>query len=131
MGGLQRLALALIRPGLFSRPIASSARPRGDRATTSDSLLARDHDSCAMIGSTQAQDAVTGLGHRVQIIDVGCTVPELVRRLTSFKPDMVFNMAEGSRGRSREAFYPRCSSSLGSPTRAPAHTRAWSPSTRS
>lgn len=59
--------------------------------------------------------ALTSAGHDVERIDVACTTPDLVGRLESFGPDLVFNTAEGRRGRVREAFYPALFEELGLP----------------
>lgn len=51
-------------------------------------------------------DAMRRLGHEVHLVDVTGPASRLVARLESLKPDLVFNTAEGSHGRYREAFYP-------------------------
>jgi D-alanine-D-alanine ligase len=51
-------------------------------------------------------EMLVGLGHVVMPIEVSCSIPALVARLRRASPDLVFNLAEGSAGRFREAFYP-------------------------
>jgi D-alanine-D-alanine ligase len=46
------------------------------------------------------------LGHDVDLVEVSAPVSEIVTRLESTRPDLVFNTAEGRHGRAREAFYP-------------------------
>jgi D-alanine-D-alanine ligase len=46
------------------------------------------------------------LGHEVEPIEVSGPAARVVARLEALGPDLVFNTAEGSRGRFREAFYP-------------------------
>jgi len=50
--------------------------------------------------------ALGRLGHEVECIDVSGPVSRLADRLERDRPDLVFNTAEGSRGRFREAFFP-------------------------
>ena len=58
--------------------------------------------------------ALRSLGHEVARINVsGCSASELVRRLEELAPDLVFNTAEGTHGRFREAFYPGLFEQLG------------------
>jgi D-alanine-D-alanine ligase len=60
--------------------------------------------------------ALTRAGHRVQPIDVTGPASLLVTRLEAFAPDIVFNLAEGHRGKSRRAFYPALFEELGIPS---------------
>lgn len=56
------------------------------------------------------------LGHDVARLNVGGgTASDLVRRLEELKPDLIFNTAEGTHGRFREAFYPGLFEQLGIP----------------
>jgi D-alanine-D-alanine ligase len=50
--------------------------------------------------------AIASLGHAVVDVEVSRPVPELAARLLGARPDLVFNLAEGRRGKFREAFYP-------------------------
>ncbi len=53
------------------------------------------------------------LGHRVEKIEVSGPASRTVARLEAYNPDLVFNTAEGRRGRFREAFYPGLFEELG------------------
>ncbi len=53
------------------------------------------------------------LGHRVEKIEVSGPASRTVSRLEAYNPDLVFNTAEGRRGRFREAFYPALFEELG------------------
>lgn len=55
------------------------------------------------------------LGHEVEPIDVSMPVSQLVALLEAWRPDLVFNTAEGWTGRTREAFYPALFEQLGLP----------------
>lgn len=59
--------------------------------------------------------ALVGAGHEVQKIEVSGPASHLASRLEAFSPDIVFNTAEGKRGRTREAFYPALFEELGYP----------------
>jgi D-alanine-D-alanine ligase len=59
--------------------------------------------------------ALRGLGHDVEPVEVSGPASRLVARLEALKPDLVFNTAEGTRGRFREAFYPALFDRLGMP----------------
>jgi D-alanine-D-alanine ligase len=58
---------------------------------------------------------VADLGHAVIPIEVARPIPELAALLAALAPDLVFNLAEGTRGRFREAFYPALFEQLGLP----------------
>ena len=60
--------------------------------------------------------ALSSAGHRVEPIDVTGPASLLVTRLEAFAPDMVFNLAEGHRGKTRRAFYPALFEELGLPS---------------
>ncbi|MET0391298.1 MAG: ATP-grasp domain-containing protein, partial [Polyangiales bacterium] len=55
------------------------------------------------------------LGHQVEPIEVSGPASRIVARLEALTPDLVFNTAEGSVGRFREAFYPALFDRLGLP----------------
>lgn len=50
--------------------------------------------------------ALRNLGHNVHLVEVSGLASRLVARLEALRPDLVFNTAEGSHGRYREAFFP-------------------------
>lgn len=52
------------------------------------------------------EEAIRELGHEVKLIDAIADVETIIKELKKFKPDLVFNTAEGLKGKSREAFCP-------------------------
>lgn len=58
-------------------------------------------------------EALGALGHDVDLIDVSGPATRVVARLEALGPDLVFNTAEGEKGRTREAFYPGLFEQLG------------------
>src|SRR5580704_1379591 len=62
------------------------------------------------------EKALTRAGHRVEPFDVTGPASLLVTRLEAFAPDIVFNLAEGHRGKTRRAFYPALFEELGLPS---------------
>jgi D-alanine--D-alanine ligase len=54
-------------------------------------------------------------GHQVDRVDVTGPASRLVARLEAFAPDLIFNTAEGRRGRARRGFYPALFEELGMP----------------
>ncbi len=61
------------------------------------------------------QRALERLGHQVDLVDVAGSAARLTARLEALRPDLVFNTAEGTHGRFREAFYPALFEQLGLP----------------
>ncbi|MEW6430764.1 MAG: ATP-grasp domain-containing protein [Myxococcota bacterium] len=59
--------------------------------------------------------AIERLGHRVERMEVSGPASRTVARLEAFSPDLIFNTAEGRRGRFREAFFPALFEELGFP----------------
>ena len=57
--------------------------------------------------------SIERLGHRVERIEVSGPASRTVARLEAFGPDLIFNTAEGRRGRFREAFFPALFDELG------------------
>lgn len=70
-----------------------------------------EHDSPATIA--MLRDELTALGHVVVPIDANAPVGDVVARLSDARCDVVFNIAEGSKGRAREAFWPALDEQLG------------------
>lgn len=69
--------------------------------------------------------AIERLGHRVERMEVSGPASRTVARLEAFSPDLIFNTAEGRRGRFREAFFPALFDELGFPyTGSDAYTLA-------
>jgi D-alanine--D-alanine ligase len=62
------------------------------------------------------EQALARAGHHVEPFDVTGPASLLVTRLEAFAPDIVFNLAEGHRGRARRAFYPALFEELGIPS---------------
>ena len=59
--------------------------------------------------------AIERLGHRLERFEVSGPASRIVSRLEAYNPDLIFNTAEGRRGRFREAFYPALFEELGFP----------------
>ncbi|MFI5308306.1 MAG: D-alanine--D-alanine ligase [Polyangiales bacterium] len=59
--------------------------------------------------------ALRSLGHEVEPIEVSGPASRVVARLEAQSPELVFNTAEGTRGRFREAFFPALFDRLGMP----------------
>jgi D-alanine-D-alanine ligase len=55
------------------------------------------------------------LGHEVEAIEVGGPIEASIARLRGLNPDLVFNTAEGRRGRVREGLWPAIFDELGLP----------------
>jgi D-alanine-D-alanine ligase len=79
-----------------------------------DSEDEAEFDSPETIGLIER--ALTRSGHRVEPFDVTGPASLLVTRLEAFAPDLVFNLAEGHRGKTRRAFYPALFEELGIPS---------------
>src|SRR5580704_929358 len=76
---------------------------------------------------SSVEQALARAGHHVESFDVTGPASLLVTRLEAFAPDIVFNLAEGHRGRARRAFYPALFEELGIPsTGSDAYTMCFS-----
>jgi len=62
-----------------------------------------------------AQSLASG-GHDVERIEVSGPASRLVARLEAYAPDLIFNSAEGRRGKMRRGFYPALFEQLGIPS---------------
>lgn len=60
-------------------------------------------------------EALGRAGHDVERIEVSGPPSRVIARLEAFSPDLVFNTAEGHKGKTREAFYPALFDELGFP----------------
>ena len=82
-------------------------------------LRLTDSEDEAEFDSVETVDAIANAlragGHEVEKIEVTGPASHLAARIESFGPDLIFNTAEGRRGRSREAFYPALFEELGYP----------------
>ncbi|HEX7489841.1 MAG TPA: ATP-grasp domain-containing protein [Anaeromyxobacteraceae bacterium] len=79
----------------------------------SDSEEEAEFDSVETVNTLAG--AIERLGHRVERIEVSGPASRTVARLEAFGPDLIFNTAEGRRGRFREAFFPALFDELGMP----------------
>ncbi len=82
-------------------------------------LRLTDSEDEAEFDSVETVDNIVGAlrvaGHEVEKIEVTGPASHLAARIESFAPDLIFNTAEGRRGRTREAFYPALFEELGFP----------------
>jgi D-alanine-D-alanine ligase len=89
------------------------------RIALTHNLRLSDAEDEAEFDSRETVDALAGaierLGHRVERIEVSGPASRTVARLEAFGPDLIFNTAEGRRGRFREAFFPALFDELGMP----------------
>src|SRR3954471_24011945 len=89
------------------------------RIALTHNLRLSDSEEEAEFDSRETIDALTTalerLGHRVERIEVSGPASRTAARLEAYAPDLVFNTAEGRRGRFREAFYPALFDELGFP----------------
>src|SRR4029453_9815514 len=89
------------------------------RIAFTHNLRLSDSEDEAEFDSAETVDAIAaGLragGHEVEKIEVTGPASRLAERIESFTPDLIFNTAEGRRGRAREAFYPALFEELGFP----------------
>jgi D-alanine--D-alanine ligase len=73
----------------------------------------------AEFDSPETIDAVAGslerAGHEVERIEVSGPASRVIARLEALGPDLIFNTAEGHKGKTREAFYPALFDELGVP----------------
>jgi D-alanine-D-alanine ligase len=64
----------------------------------------------AEFDTAETVEAIAGAlaagGHEVEKIEVSGPASHLAARLEAYAPDLIFNTAEGRRGRAREGFYP-------------------------
>ena len=79
------------------------------RIALTHNLRLTDTEEEAEFDSRETIDALTSalerLGHRVERIEVSGPASRTAARLEAFAPDLIFNTAEGRRGRTRD---PRC-----------------------
>jgi len=90
------------------------------RIALTHNLRVTDSEEEAEFDSTETiaiiERALVRAGHRVEPVDVTGPASLLVTRLEAFAPDIVFNLAEGHRGKTRRAFYPALFEELGVPS---------------
>ena len=89
------------------------------RIALTHNLRLTDSEEEAEFDTRETIDALCGalerLGHRVERVEVSGPASRTAARLEAFSPDLIFNTAEGRRGRFREAFYPAFFDELGFP----------------
>jgi D-alanine-D-alanine ligase len=89
------------------------------RIALTHNLRLTDTEDEAEFDTRETVDALAGaierLGHRVERIEVSGPASRTVARLEAYGPDLIFNTAEGRRGRFREAFFPALFDELGMP----------------
>jgi D-alanine-D-alanine ligase len=82
-----------------------------------------EYDSAETVNAIAA--AIEAAGHEVEKVEVSGPASNLLERLETIDPDVIFNTAEGHSGRMREAFYPSLFEELGIPyTGSDAYTNA-------
>ncbi len=59
--------------------------------------------------------ALERAGHEVERLEVSGPASRVIARLEALMPDLIFNTAEGHKGKTREAFYPSLFDELGIP----------------
>src|SRR6185369_17261498 len=89
------------------------------RIAFTHNLRLTDSEEEAEFDTVETVDAIAeGLragGHEVEKVEVTGPASHLAARIESIGPDLIFNTAEGRRGRFREAFYPALFEELGFP----------------
>ena len=87
------------------------------RIALTHNLRLSDAEEEAEFDTGATVDALAGglerMGHRVERIEVSGPASRTAARLEAFGPDLIFNTAEGRRGRFREAFFPALFDELG------------------
>jgi D-alanine-D-alanine ligase len=82
-----------------------------------------EYDSAETVNAIA--QALEAAGHAVEKVEVSGPASSLLDRLEAIDPDIIFNTAEGDRGRMREALYPALFEELGIPfTGSDAYTNA-------
>jgi len=89
------------------------------RIALTHNLRLSDSEEEAEFDTRETVEALAGaverLGHRLERIEVSGPASRTVARLEAYGPDLIFNTAEGRRGRFREAFFPALFDELGMP----------------
>src|SRR5499425_2829186 len=87
------------------------------RIAFTHNLRLTDSEEEAEFDTAETVDAIAAAlragGHEVETIEVTGPASRLAARIESYGPDLIFNTAEGRRGRAREAFYPALFEELG------------------
>ncbi len=89
------------------------------RITIAYNLRTDDTEATAELLSeadiTRLSEAISSLQHTVTVVEVSGKPNEVIERLLESEPDLIFNLAEGTIGSSREAFYPGLYEQMGIP----------------
>lgn len=89
------------------------------RITIAYNLRTDDTEATAELLSEEdinrISNAISSLQHTVTVVEVSGKPNDVVERLLNSEPDLVFNVAEGTIGSSREAFYPGLYEQMGIP----------------
>jgi len=89
------------------------------RITLAYNLRTDDTEATAELLSAEdiqrIQTAISSLHHKVTMVEVSAQPNIVVERLLESAPDLIFNLAEGTIGSSREAFYPGLYEQMGIP----------------
>jgi D-alanine-D-alanine ligase-like ATP-grasp enzyme len=90
------------------------------RIALTHNIRIQDTEDDAEFDTPETIDAIARslekLGHRVERIEVTGPASRLVARLEAFAPDLIFNTAEGHRGRMRRGFFPALFEELAMPS---------------
>src|SRR5438045_9685865 len=102
-------------------PIAKRALPfTAMRIALTHNLRLTDSVEEAEFDAPETIDAIAqsiaSAGHDVERIEVSGPASRLVARLEAYAPDLIFNSAEGRRGKMRRGFYPALFEQLGIPS---------------
>lgn len=89
------------------------------RITIAYNLRTDDSEATAELLTKQdidrIYDAIVSLQHSVTVVEVSGNPYSVIERLIESEPDLIFNLAEGTIGSSREAFYPGLYEQMGIP----------------
>lgn len=89
------------------------------RIALTHNLKLRNSEDEAEFDSPETIDAIARAlmkaGHQVERLEVSGSASRLVARLEAYTPDIIFNTAEGRRGKMRRGFYPALFEELGIP----------------
>lgn len=89
------------------------------RITIAYNLRTDDTEDSAELLSSEDIDriyqAINSLQHTVTVVEVSGKPNDVIERLLESEPDLIFNLAEGTIGSSREAFYPGLYEQMGLP----------------
>lgn len=89
------------------------------RITIAYNLRNDDSEATAELISAEDIDriykTISSLQHAVTVVEVSGKPNDVIERLLDSEPDLIFNLAEGTIGSSREAFYPGLYEQMGVP----------------